>query len=41
MLLVWIPVWLPLLVASVWGWRRLRRLIRRPIAPKPSPPETA
>lgn len=40
-LLVWIPVWLPLLVASVWGWRRLRRLIRRPIAPKPSPPETA
>lgn len=40
-LLVWIPVWLPLLVASVWGWRRLRRLIRRPIAPKPSPPEAA
>lgn len=38
-LLVWTPVWLPLLILARWGWRRLRRgrAPRVPPAP-PAPP---
>jgi hypothetical protein len=36
-LLVWLPVWLPLLLLARWGWRKLR--IGR--VSKPSAPETA
>ena len=38
-LLVWTPVWLPLLLIGRWVLRRLGRAMRRPIAPaRPAAP---
>ncbi|KPV53746.1 hypothetical protein SE17_07790 [Kouleothrix aurantiaca] len=40
-LLIWAPVWLPLLLAGWWLLRRARRLRRQPVATPPSNPEAA
>lgn len=40
-LVIWAPVWLPLLLAGWWLLRRARRLRRRPISTPPSNPEAA
>jgi hypothetical protein len=40
-LLVWTPVWLPLLLAGRWGLRWLGRAARKPISPAPPAPPTS
>lgn len=40
-LVIWAPVWLPILVAGWWLLRRARRLRRRPVVTPPSNPEAA
>jgi hypothetical protein len=36
-LLIWLPVWLPLVLAGRWGMRRLIRRAKQPIAPPTTP----